>query len=171
MSKFFIIIILTLILFSFQQINTDSPILTSESNITNITINFSNYLIELFSGIADNSSNSSCVGTIKTNRDKFDDIIEGILSNINEYTFEKLLRVYGFRLIKIHEFLKNCQLAFLVKIYMGITNAKKIEKLGYLISNESNYISEELTSVVGGEENFFKALGKIIKISFDIKIR
>ena len=54
---------------------------------------------------------------------------------------------------------------------MGITNAKKIEKLGYLISNESEYISKEVNNVVDGEENFFKALGKIIKISFDIKIR
>ena len=171
MSKYFIILILTLISFSFLNTNIDSYILISESNNTNITLNFSNYLIDLFSGIADNSSNSSCVSTIETNRDEFESIFCGIIEKASEYTFERLLKVYGYRLIKVHEFLKNCQLSFLFNIYFQITNANKIEKLGYLISNQSIPISNELISVKDGEEKFFKALGKIAKIIFNIKIR
>ena len=171
MSKYYIIIALTLISLSFIKTNIDSPILTSESNNTNFTINFSSIIIDLFSGIAVNSSNSTCVGTIKTNRDEFDSIFGGIFENATEYTFEKIIKVYGYRLIKIHEFLKNCQMAFLFNIYFQITNAKKIEQLGYLISNQSQPIFNELVDVYNEKEKFFKALGKIAKILFNIKIR
>ncbi len=174
MSKYLLLIIFILISFSKSKLTLYSSIITSEStstsNSSNTSLHFGKLLEDFFYGIANNDS-SLCVATIKQNENYFHEIITGLL-NTND-TFEEKLKNYGFKMVKIRGFIKNCQLSFLFKLYFDMTNGPRIANIGRILVNNSTYISSALDGILDKKSGntFFKALGNVTKFIFNITVR
>ena len=159
MSKYFCLFLLTFFLISFSSPDENKSSVEDEEGA------YASYLIKFFSGMADNDTNSLCIQTVKQNREEINEIIDGMLSMLGK--FEDLVRIYGFKLIKIPGLIKNCQFANLFKVYFHLTNETMLREIGKGTVN----CSLNITNAIKEYGDFFKSFGYVSKVLFDLKIR
>ena len=168
MPKYSILIFFILFSFSYVKENINPNIL---SPLSDEAEDYTSYLIEFFSGMVGNVTNSRCIKNLENQRDKYTELISEIMNLEGDLKFDDFTRIYGFRIIKMPGFLKDCQLAFLFRMYFMLTNIDKIKYIGYKIVNNSLEIVDSINSAKDGNSTFFKALGSIIRLSFDLKFK
>ena len=152
---------------TFNQILFNSPNESLYNLATNDDSTYSDILKNFFTGLFNNNSDSACVQTVVKNRDKFDEVIDNMIDFQGD--FQDLLKKYGFQLIKIKGFLKNCQMAFLFQIYFQLVNATKLKKVGDRIINQSKKIENILNNQP--EDNLVNKLGSLTKLVFNLTFR
>ena len=82
---------------------------------------------------------------------------------------ESLLRVQGFKVIKIPKFLKICDIGIFIKIYITLSSEKGIEQLGNTLNKTSLRIFNSLTQNIDKNEDIFKIIGNVTNIIFDVE--
>ena len=170
MSKYTILIFFILFSLSYVKENIN-PHTNINNPLSDEAADFTSYLIEFFSGLVGNSTYSRCIKNLQNQREKYTELIGEILNLGGEVKFDNFTRIYGFKIIKMPGFLKDCQLAFLFKMYFMLTDYDKIKYIGNRVVNNSLEIADSINSVINGNETFFKSLGTIIRLSFDLKFK
>ena len=166
MSKYIILIIFISFSFTFTKDNTNSNILKAFSDEAE---DVTSYLIEFFYGLVGNVTNSKCIANLQKQRQEFNHLINEIMGLQGDLHFDKFVSDYGFKIIKMPGFIKDCKLAFLFRMYFMFRDEKKIQEVGQAIVNNSKEIYDSINGVVENGESIFKAIGTILRISFGLK--
>ena len=128
------------------------------------------YLLRFFEGWTLNGKESKCYSIIDQNKEFLSDTIYEIFNNIrNKTAIESLLRVQGFKVIKIPKFLKICDIGTFIKIYITLSSEKGIEQLGNTLNKTSLRIFNSLTQNIDKNEDIFKIIGNVTNIIFDVE--
>ena len=128
------------------------------------------YLLRFFEGWTLNGKKSKCYSIIDQNKEFLSDTIYEIFNNIsNKTAIESLLRVQGFKVIKIPKFLKICDIGIFIKIYITLSSEKGIEQLGNTLNKTSLRIFNSLTQNIDKNEDIFKIIGNVTNIIFDVE--
>jgi hypothetical protein len=170
MSKYTILIFFILFSFSYVKENIN-PNTNINNPLSDEAEDITSYLIEFFSGMMGNVTNSRCIKNLQNQREKYTELISDILNLGGNVTFHNFTSIYGFKIIKMPGFLKDCQLAFLFKMYFMLTDTDKIKYIGNRVVNNTLEIYDSINKVRNGTESFFKCLGTIIRLSFDLKFK
>ena len=167
MSKYTILIFFILFSFSYvkENINTNTNI---NNPLSEEAEDFTSYLIEFLSGLTVNETKSRCIKNLQNQREKYTELISNMLNLGGNVSFHNFTSIYGFQIIKMPGFLKDCQLAFLFKIYFMLTDMDKIRYIGNRVVNNTLEIYDSINKARNGTETFFNFISFIIEIYFII---